>query len=317
MTSQTPIDSKFNAKSSAEQVITDIDLNGKVAIVTGGYAGVGLETTRVLSAAGASVIVPARDLGKARGAVGGLPGVELEAMDLMAPETIRSFSDRFIASGRKLHLLINNAGIMAPPLTRDPRGFESQLATNHLGHFELTLRLWRALRAADGARVVNLSSRGHARAGVDFDDPHFRRRAYDKWVAYGQSKTANALLSVALDARGKSQGIRAFAVHPGAVLTDLGRHMSEAEQSGAVELARKMAPGLKDIPQGAATSVWCATSADLDGQGGVYCEDCNIARVVPAESSDPYGVRPYAIDPELAARLWTLSEDWTGVCLQS
>jgi NAD(P)-dependent dehydrogenase (short-subunit alcohol dehydrogenase family) len=213
-------------------------------------------------------------------------------------------------------MLVNNAGIMATPLARDARGFEAQLATNHLGHFQLTLRLWPALVMAGGARVVSLSSRGHVRGQIDFDDPNFERRPYDKWVAYGQSKTANVLFAVALDARGKNRGVRAFAVHPGAIAeTDLGRWMSPEEGKAAVEAAKKVAGGLKTVEEGAATSVWCATSRQLDGMGGVYCEDADIAPAVPADYPEPRGVRPWATDPALAERLWGASEAWTGVRL--
>jgi len=238
--------------------------------------------------------------------------VEVAALDLFDAPSIDTFAARFQASGRPLHILVNNAGVMAAPILRDARGFESQLAVNHIGHFQLTARLWPALLRARGARVVALSSRGHARAALDFDDPHFERRPYDKWIAYGQSKTANVLFAVALDARGAGQGVRAFAVHPGAVVTDLMRSMTEEEQRRAVDAARAV---LKNTEQGAATSVWCATSPALDGMGGVYCEDVDIAEEVPADSPEPRGVRPWAIDPELAERLWTLSEGWSGVRL--
>ena len=181
-TRQAPLHSGFGAQTTAREAIGDRDLRGAVAVVTGGYAGVGLETTRALAGAGATVIVGARTLDKARAAVAGLGRVELDALDLFDPRSTDAFAERFLASGRPLHMLVNNAGIMATPLVRDARGFESQLATNHLGHFQLTAQLWPALRRANGARVVSLSSRGHRRAGVDFDDPHFERRAYDKWV---------------------------------------------------------------------------------------------------------------------------------------
>src|SRR3954469_4096193 len=205
---QHPLPSGLGAHTTAREAMGERRLDGKTAIVTGGYAGIGLETTRVLAEAGATVIVPARDLEKARKAIGGLANVTIEPLDLAVPSTVDAFAARH--SGRALHMLINNAGIMAVPLSRDARGFESQLATNHLGHFQLTARLWPALVAARGARVVILSSRGHARSGVDLQDPHFIRRPYDKWIAYGQSKTANALFALALDARGAVSGIRAF-----------------------------------------------------------------------------------------------------------
>jgi NAD(P)-dependent dehydrogenase (short-subunit alcohol dehydrogenase family) len=308
-TAQTPIHSGHGAKTTAREVIGARRLDGLVAVVTGGYAGVGLATTRALSAAGATVIVPARTPEKARAALAGMNRVELELLDLGDPLSVDAFAARVSASGRPIHILVNNAGIMATPLVRDARGFESQLATNHLGHFQLTMRLWPALKRARGARVVALSSRGHARAAVDFGDPHFERRPYDKWVAYGQSKTANVLFAVALDARGAPHRVRAFAVHPGAVVTELMRSMPEDEQRTAVAAA---SAALKSTDQGAATSVWCATSNELDGMGGVYCEDVDIAEAVPADFPEPRGVRPWATDPTLAEQLWAKSEEWTG-----
>jgi NAD(P)-dependent dehydrogenase (short-subunit alcohol dehydrogenase family) len=283
-------------------------------VVTGGYAGVGLETTRVLSEAGATVVVPARTPDKARAALAGMDRVEVESLDLFIPETIDAFAGRFLASDRDLDILINNAGIMAAPLVRNAHGFESHLATNHLGHFQLTARLWPALQNARNARVVALSSRGHRVSAFNFDDPNFEQRPYDKWIAYGQSKTANALFALALDARGEPDGIRAFSVHPGAVVTDLMRFMPEAEIRSAVTAAEAIEP-LKSTEQGAATSIWCATSSQLDGMGGVYCENCDIAEAVPADFSGARGVRPWACDPVLAERLWKKSEEWTGVSL--
>lgn len=311
-TKQAPIHSGYGAETTARDVIGNRRLDGITAVVTGGYAGVGLETTRVLSAAGATVIVPARTPDKARKALAGIDRVELESLDLIDPKSIDAFAARFLASGRPLHILVNNAGIMATPLVRDARGFESQFATNHLGHFQLTARLWPALQKANGSRVVSLSSRGHRRAGVDFDDPNFERRPYEKWVAYGQSKTANALFAVALDARGEAHRVRAFSLHPGAILTELTRSMSEEEVRASVTAAKTVSP-LKTIEQGAATSVWCATNPQLDGMGGVYCEDCDIAEAVPADFPEQHGVRPWAMDPSFAERLWTMSEKLTGV----
>jgi NAD(P)-dependent dehydrogenase (short-subunit alcohol dehydrogenase family) len=313
-TKQTPIHSGYGAQTTAREVIGKRRLDGAIAIVTGGYAGVGLETTRTLAGAGATVIVPARSLDKARKALTSMDRVEIESLDLIDPQSIDAFATRFLATGRPLHMLINNAGIMASPLMRDARGFESQLATNHLGHFQLTMRLWPALLNADGARVISLSSRGHIRSGIDFDDPNFERRPYDKWIAYGQSKTATALFGVALDARGEAHGVRAFSVHPGAVITELMRSMSEEEVASAVARAHDIGT-FKNTEQGAATSVWCATSSQLDGMGGVYCEDCDIAEAVPADFPEQRGVRPWATDPEFADRLWTMSEAWTGARL--
>ena len=313
-TKQAPIHSGFGATTTAREVLGNRRLDGITAVVTGGYAGVGLETTRALSEAGAMVVVPARTPDKARAALAEIRGVEVESLDLFIPETIDAFAARFLASNRPLNLLINNAGMMAAPLARNARGIESQLATNHLGHFQLTARLWPALRKARGARVVELSSRGHRIAGVDFDDPNFERRPYDKWIAYGQSKTANALFALALDARGEPDGIRAFSVHPGGVVTDLMRFMAEDEVRSAITAAEGIEP-LKSTEQGAATSVWCATSPQLDGMGGAYCEDCDIASAVPADFPGASGVRPWATDPVLAERLWKMSEEWTGVTL--
>jgi NAD(P)-dependent dehydrogenase (short-subunit alcohol dehydrogenase family) len=241
--------------------------------------------------------------------------VEVESLDLFIPDTIDAFATRFLETGRPLNILINNAGIMAPPLSRDARGIESQLATNHLGHFQLTARLWPALRKARGARVVALSSRGHAYSAFDFEDPNFERRPYDKWIAYGQSKTAIALFALALDSRGEPDQVRAFSVHPGAILTELMRFMPDDEIRSAINASEGIEP-LKSTEQGAATSIWCATSSQLDGMGGVYCENCDIAVAVPTDFAERRGVRPWACDPALAERLWMKSEEWTGVTLE-
>ncbi|MDI1481237.1 oxidoreductase [Polyangium sp. y55x31] len=311
-TNQRPLHSGHGAQTTAREVLGDTRLDGAVAVVTGGYAGIGLETTRALAAAGATVIVPARTPDKARAALAAMERVEIESLDLGDPSSIDTFAARFVASGRPLHMLVNNAGIMATPLVRDARGFESQLATNHLGHFQLTARLWPALRKAGGARVVSLSSGGHAYSGVDFEDPHFERRPYDKWIAYGQAKTANALFALALDARGEAHRVRAFSVHPGGIVTELMRYMSDEEARAAVDNFNAVSR-LKTAEQGAATSVWCATSKQLDGMGGVYCEDVDIAEAVPADFSGRRGVRPWAMARDLGERLWTKSEEWTGV----
>jgi NAD(P)-dependent dehydrogenase (short-subunit alcohol dehydrogenase family) len=323
---QNPINSGFAGTSTTDDVINGIDLHGKTAIVTGGYSGLGLETTRTLAAAGATVVVPVRSPEKARAALAGIPRVEQAALDLLDPQSIDAFARNFIESGRPLHMLVNSAGIMAVPLGRDSRGYESHFAANHLGHFQLTAGLWAALRNAGGARVVTLSSRGHQRAGVDFDDPQFEHRAYDKWLAYGQSKSANALFAVALDHRGERNGIRGFAVHPGSILTDLARSLSDDDfrafgltrddAHGRIPPGQSVSEGadFKTIPQGAATSVWCATSPLLHGMGGVYCENVDVAAVTEEERR---GVRPWAIDPEFAERLWKLSEKLTRPWLAS
>jgi len=318
-TPQAPLPSDFNAFSTAAEVIRGHDLRGKVAVVTGGAAGVGLETTRALVSAGAQVVVPARDVAKAAAGLGGLAGASIEPMELTDPASIAAFAERFLATDRPLHVLVNNAGIMAAPLSRDGRGYESQLATNHLGHFELTARLWPALRRAQGARVVALSSVGHRRSAVDFDDWNFERRPYDRWGAYGQSKSANALFALGVDARGEAHGIRAFSVHPGGIVTGLAKFMTAEEKAASPAFGRDGRPvidparNMKTVEQGAATSVWCAVSSALDGHGGVYCQDCNVAEPVPAESPEMRGVRPWAMDPALAERLWTLSERLTGL----
>jgi NAD(P)-dependent dehydrogenase (short-subunit alcohol dehydrogenase family) len=313
LTPQKPIPSGFGWHTTATEVLHGRDLSGKVAIVTGGYSGIGLETTRVLSTAGAHVIVPARSPEKARAAISGLTRVEVQEMELIDPDSIDRFAQGFLTSGRQLDILINNAGTMAPPLVRDARGYESQFATNHLGHFQLTARLWPALVTAGRARVVSLSSSGIAFGGVDFDDPNFDHREYEKWQAYGQSKSANSLFAVALDRFGFSRGVRAFAVHPGGILTNLARFMTDAE----LEAAKSETVQLKTVEQGAATSLWCATSDQLAGKGGVYCMDCDIAPIItdfsPVLGETLTGVLPHAIDPELAQRLWRLSEQLTGV----
>ncbi len=323
VTEQKPLLSGFGPKTTAEEALAGRDLRGKVAIVTGGHAGLGLETTRVLSNAGATVVIGSRDLKKAQMAVAKMKNVEIGQLDLASPNSIDRFANAFLSSNRPLDLLINNAGIMATPLMRDDRGYEMQFATNHLGHFQLTARLWEALKKSRNARVVALSSRGHARGEVDFSDPNFDKRPYDKWAAYGQSKSANSLFAVELDKRGQEHGIRAFAVHPGGILTDLLRYMTDEElsaygisrENGVIKIpdATKVSERFKTIEQGAATTVWCAISAQLNGKGGVYCEDCDIAPMVPADSKLLSGVRPWAVDKAAAESLWILSEKLTSV----
>jgi NAD(P)-dependent dehydrogenase (short-subunit alcohol dehydrogenase family) len=290
-TPQAPIGSGFGAASTGAEVIAGRDLTGKTIVVTGGYSGIGVETVRAFRSAGARVMVPARDMAKAKANLADMPDVRLEIMDLLDPGSIDTFAEQFLRGNEKLHILVNNAGIMAPPLKRDARGYESQLGANHLGHFQLTCRLWSALVAAEGARVVALSSYAHRRAGVDFHAPNFERREYDPWVAYGQSKTANALFAVALDSIGQPQGVRAFSVHPGGIVTGLIRHMSQAQIDASEIIDNTGKPIIdpennkKTPQQGAATSVWCATSPQLNGMGGVYCQDCDIARALPSDDS--------------------------------
>ncbi|NIK59919.1 SDR family NAD(P)-dependent oxidoreductase [Kribbella shirazensis] len=232
-TRQRPIGTGFTAASTADDVLEGIDLTGKNAIVTGGHRGLGLEVTRALSKAGASVTVAVRNPSRALAAVEGIERVEAVRLDLLDPESVDAFAERYLASGRPLHILINNAGIMAGPLQRDARGYESQFATNHLGHFQLTLGLLPALRAARGARVVNVTSGGHRLSDIRWDDPHFTHD-YDPLRAYGQSKTANVLFAVELERRWSQYGIHAFAAHPGVVITtDLGPHLAEGETRAA------------------------------------------------------------------------------------
>ncbi|WP_438390322.1 oxidoreductase [Caballeronia sp. DA-9] len=318
-TPQSPIDSGFGAASTAEEVIRGIDLTGKCAVVTGGYSGIGIETVKALRSAGARVFVPARDLVKARTALSEMPDVVLQPMNLLDPASIDRFVEHVLKETDTVDILVNNAGVMAPPLVRDGRGYESQFSANHLGHFQLTCRLWPALVKSGHARVIALSSFGHRRAGVDFHDPNFEHSEYEPWVAYGQSKTANALFAVALDSIGQRSGVRAFSVHPGGIVTDLVRHMSNEQLRASQVIDHDGRPIIdpgnnkKTPQQGAATSVWCATSPRLDGMGGVYCADCDIARALPGdESAELHGVRPRATDPIAAGRLWQLSEQLTG-----
>ena len=325
---QQPIGSRFNATSTATEVIQGIDLHGKIAIVTGGHAGIGLETTKVLAAAGATVIVPARDLEKAQRNLAGVEGVELEVMDLIDPESIDAFAEKFLQSGRSLHLLINNAGMMWVPLQRDQRGLESQLATNYLGQYHLTARLWPALKKAKGARVINVSSSGHQFSPFNFEDPNFQRRPYETLSAYGQSKTASNLFALELDNRAKEFNVRAYSLHPGSIFgTELGRSaapdlfktMGFFDEDG--NLRPEVAAGLKTIPQGAATTIWCATSAMLNQLGGVYCEDADVASLDEGNNAainraGTHGVHAYSLNQGDAKRLWDLSANWTGVDFQ-
>ncbi|MEI9806582.1 MAG: SDR family NAD(P)-dependent oxidoreductase [Bacteroidota bacterium] len=316
---QKPINSGFNLTSTASDVIKGIDLTGKIAIVTGGNTGIGLETTKILAAAGATVIVPARDTEKAKKNLQGIANAELETMDLMNSASIDVFAQKFLSSGRPLHLLINNAGIMWVPLRRDSNGIESQLATNYLAQFHLTARLWPALKKANGARVINVSSLGHQMAPFNFDDPNFLYREYETLQAYGQSKTASNLFAVELDNIGKAFNVRAYSLHPGSINgTELGREASVElfQQMGFCDaegnILPEVAATLKTIPQGAATTVWCATSPMLNNTGGVYCEDADIAELA-SDSSISGGVQPYSLDEAGAKKLWNLSEEMTGI----
>ncbi|WP_341905767.1 SDR family NAD(P)-dependent oxidoreductase [Fluviicola taffensis] len=318
---QKPIGSGFNGKSTASEVIKGIDLTGKIAIITGGNSGVGLETTRVLAKAGATVIVLARDIEKARKSLNGIENVQIDQMDLMDPISIDSFAEKFISTGNPLHFLINNAGIMWVPYRKDDRGFESQLATNYLGHFQLTARLWPALKVAKGARIINVSSYGHHYSAFHFEDPNFNHREYETLLGYGQSKTAINLFTVELDNLSKEFHVRSYSVHPGSVGgTDLAREASQElfKQMGILGEDNSIRPEveatLKTISQGAATTVWCATSPKLNDLGGVYCEDADIATLNLLEDSESYnGVLSYSLEQSNAKKLWELSEKMTGV----
>ncbi|MGW2824529.1 SDR family NAD(P)-dependent oxidoreductase [Streptomyces sp. NPDC001443] len=313
-TAQHRIGSGFGAESTADDVLQGIDLTGRLAVVTGGYSGLGLETTRALTKAGAHVVVPARRPDTAREALAGMDGVELDELDLGDLESVRGFAGRFLASGRTVDLVIDNAGIMACPETRVGPGWEAQFAINHLGHFALVNRLWPAI-AAGGARVVSVSSRAHHFSGMRWDDVHWRH-GYDKWEAYGQAKTANALFAVELDRLGRDAGVRAFSLHPGGIVTPLQRHLPEEEmiERGWIDAEGNLLnpKGFKNPEQGAATQVWAATSPLLDGLGGLYLEDCDVAEPAVA-GGEPNGVKDWATDPAQAARLWTLSAQLTGV----
>ncbi|WP_425860482.1 SDR family NAD(P)-dependent oxidoreductase [Arthrobacter sp. TWP1-1] len=316
-TPQRPLGSGFGHDSSAVSVVDGMDLSGCAAIVTGGYSGLGLETVRALASVGVAVSVPARRVEHARGvlAAADLGSVEVFDLDLGDQNSVKKFAAGYVGSGRRLDILINNAAIMACPETRVGPGWEAQFATNHLGHFTLVNELW-PLLADGGARVISLSSTGHKRSGIHFDDPHFTT-GYDKWEAYGQAKTANSLFAVELDARGADHGVRAFAVNPGGIMTGLQRHLSQAEMvaAGWMNKDGKLRAGFKTPEQGAATSVWTATAPQLDGKGGVYCEDCDIALPTDPESELARfaGVDAHAVDPEGAKRLWELSAKLTGI----
>jgi NAD(P)-dependent dehydrogenase (short-subunit alcohol dehydrogenase family) len=325
-TLQQPIQSGFNAYSTAQEVIKGIDLTGKTIIITGGYAGIGLETTKALTSAGAHVIIPARDIEKAGKNLSGIENFELEKMDLMDPASIDVFAEKFVSAGRSLDLLINNAGIMWVPLRRESRGFESQLATNYLGQFHLTSKLWPALKKSQAARVINVSSYGHQMSPFNFEDPNFEKRDYDTLAGYGQSKTACNLFAVELDERGKEFNIRAYSLHPGSVYgTDLGREepielfkqLGTHDENGTIK--PEVEARLKTLQQGAATTIWCSVSPQLNEIGGVYCENCDIAEIDKGQIEHRFdepatirGVQPYSIDKKNAERLWKLSEEMLG-----
>jgi NAD(P)-dependent dehydrogenase (short-subunit alcohol dehydrogenase family) len=309
--------SRLGFESTAAQVAEGVDLAGRVAVVTGGSGGLGAESARVLASRGARVVIAARDAAKAEKVAAeirastGNDAVEVGALELGSLPSIRAFAAATLARHSAIHLLLNNAGVMACPLDRTESGFELQFGTNHLGHFLLTGLLAPALRAGAPSRVVCVSSAGHRFGSVDLDDPNYQQRDYDKWAAYGQAKTANIWHALEVDRRMQRDGVRGFALHPGAILTELGRHLGEADR--AVMLSRAPAGGYKwkKVEQGAATQVWACTAPELDGRGGLYLEDCHIAG--PTTDATPTGgYAPWALDADGAARLWPLSEKLVG-----
>jgi NAD(P)-dependent dehydrogenase (short-subunit alcohol dehydrogenase family) len=317
---QAKLGSGLDPKSEPSDILTGKDLTGKVAVVTGGYSGIGLETTRALAAAGAKVYVPVRNVDKAaetlatieRGEVIPLP------MDLGDFASVRRFVAEMLENESQIDLLINNAGIMACPEARIEGEWESLFGVNHLGHFVLTKGLLPALLAADSPRVVCLSSIGHRRGGVNFEDINFEKTPYEKWTAYAQAKTANALFALGLDMKYADQGLRAFSVHPGGIMTPLQRHLQNEEmialgwldENG--NLSELAAALFKSTTQGCTTTLWAATSDMLDGKGGLYCEDCDVAELADEDTPRYFGVAQWAVDPDLAVKLWELSESATA-----
>jgi NAD(P)-dependent dehydrogenase (short-subunit alcohol dehydrogenase family) len=311
-------DRNFGKDSTAEQVSEGIDLRGKRALVTGASGGLGAETARVLALRGAAVTLTARDVAKGEAAADeirkgtGNQAVDVMELELSVPASVEAFAEAYLKRYDTLNLLINNAGVMGCPLARTAEGWEMQFATNHLGHFLLTGRLLPALRAGAPSRVVNVSSRGHRFSPVVFDDIHFDEREYDKWASYGQSKTANVLFAFELDRRLKGSGVSAFSLHPGGIMTELGRHLSEDDIKELMSRAPSGGFEWKTVPCGAATSVYAATAPELEGRGGLYLEDCQVSS--PRESDEAeVGYEAWAMDPEAAARLWEVSERTLGV----
>ena len=309
----------FGATSTTDDVLAGVDLSGKRILVTGVSAGLGVETARTLAAHGAQVVGTVRDTGKAQTALAaaGAHGVELVELDLADLASVRAGADEIVAQGKQFDLIIANAGVMATPFGKTKDGFETQFGTNHLGHFLLVNRL--ASRLKEGARVVMLSSSGHRFANVDLEDPGFERGEYTPFGAYGRSKTANVLFAVEFDRRHKARGIRATAVHPGGIRTELARHMDPGAIEKMLETINNAARASgtpefewKSIPQGAATSVWAGIVAPAESVGGQFCEDCHVAEIVDGDELMRGGVRPYALDPDTARALWKKSEEMVG-----
>lgn len=336
---QRPLHSGYGHFTKAAEITEGMDLTGINVVITGGHSGTGRETARAPANSGAQIIALARDVERTRENMKDIPNVEVDYLDLLKPESVDAFAERFISSGRPVHILINSAGIIDTPLQRDSRGYERQFATNVLGHFQLILRLIPALEQAQGARIVNIASRGHRVGPVHFEDINFEKTEYTGMGAYAQSKTALILLSVKLDALLQDKGIRAFAVHPGPVPeTDLwAAGLVGQAPRWQVELRRfsarirrtfnlteilnwfrspaNVGDVFKNVEQGGATGAWAAVSEDLNGRGGLYLEDCDIAVLVPDDSEAPFGVRKRALDREAAERIWEICEEMTGVTL--
>ena len=308
----------LGAETTASEAAGDVDLSGKTIVITGGSAGLGVETARVLAERGARIVSVVRDETKGRAAAEtirkSVPDAEIEfaVLDLFDLDSVRKGADDIASRFPRIDRLINNAGIMACPLGRTKEGLDTQLGTNHLGHFVLTARIIDNVLAGAPARIINLSSGGHRMSPMRFDDPFFEKEEYSKFVAYGQAKTANVLFSLALDNRFKDRGVRSVAIHPGAIHTELGRHMTGDDFKSLMKGRPQAEPmKFKELAQGAATTVWAATTKDLDNRGGVYCEDCGIAPVIESPGQS-LGVMSWAVDPEAAEKLWTLSEKWSG-----
>ena len=320
---QTTATRTFGATSTTGEVLEGVNLSGKRVLVTGVSAGLGVETARALAAHGADVVGAARDLSKAKAATAGFRaggansgGFELVELDLASLDSVRACANALVDNGKPFDLVIANAGVMACPYGKTADGFETQFGTNHLGHFVLVNRIASLMKR--GSRLVNLSSAGHRYSDVDLDDPNFERTPYDPWVAYGRSKTANILFAVEFDRRHKADGVRATAVHPGGIQTELSRHIGDEGIKQLIERvnAQTRAAGepdfkFKTIPQGAATSVWAGIVAAADEVGGRYCEDCHVAEIEP-NSAKRAGVKPYALNPKTAKALWAKSEEMVG-----
>jgi NAD(P)-dependent dehydrogenase (short-subunit alcohol dehydrogenase family) len=321
--------SEYGSDTTTDQVLEGVDLSGKHIVITGTSSGLGLESVRALASKGATITMLARNTEKNEAAAVQLrtqiPGAELETrqLDLTSLPSVRACATGILADHPRIDVLINNAGVMCCPYSTTSDGFENHMASNHVGHFLLSILLAPALTGGTPARLVELSSGAHGMSGMDFDDPMFERREYDPWLAYGQSKTANALFALEFDRRLRDRGVSAYSVHPGLIMTELGRHMDaevmglmqthierrarEAGAEGSIDTAAAMT--FKSIEAGAATQCWAATAPELDGQGGRYLSDCQLATVGGADET---GVAPHAQDPEAAALLWTLSEEWVG-----